>query len=630
MISSPTWDAFADQHLRDSIEKVVVYNSLIDGGDVVDNFFETTSFPTSSTSDAAEFNLSNMNDRKLSVSLDPATDIYYISKSPMDVIQRDIRTTNGVIHMMNGVVAPASNSSKDYFLSVLNNWKSGGTVDKKNHLLLARVLQVCGLYDTLAVKRDEVYEMKYLRGEIPDLEGMTSVGFAEGTTAKVPQHRKIGFTIFVETDDYLASQNIDATSDDLFDQLKEWIQGNELIFFDPAKEHAVSWGTDYTNPYNYLNLWMTYHMLPMRIPADKLVIHDNERGYNPSESKKEEYTIPIYEYYTTMGVRRLLKIYESKESKGVYLNRFPKYNRERTKDADGHEKSCDVDKVGCLVIKNEADPEIMENCMIYPIDAPLAYNRHTRENLAKDRLRFDGMSLFPEAMTNDIRRNTQGKKNTDYRWVHIPPTSVYPYFENMTMSDETTFVYYNTYERWCNLQEDEMKAVGHYEIMVKLPPVPMQGIYELRYCVLANGNRGVVQPYFGHDLSNLPVTGIPMNLTISPNNGAVDQALMGWVSDDPDDEDKNAETDRQMRNNGFMKGSKSISTSDGGTDTERDDNHRENSRRILTRMTMYPDRTYYLKLKSVRQGERAEFYMDYLELCPKEIYDNPNEPEDIW
>jgi len=23
-------------------------------------------------------------------------------------------------------------------------------------------------------------------------------------------------------------------------------------------------------------------------------------------------------------------------------------------------------------------------------------------------------------------------------------------------------------------------------------------------------------------------------------------------------------------------------------------------------------------------------YMDYFELCPRFVYDNPNEPEDIW
>jgi hypothetical protein len=45
---------------------------------------------------------------------------------------------------------------------------------------------------------------------------------------------------------------------------------------------------------------------------------------------------------------------------------------------------------------------------------------------------------------------------------------------------------------------------------------------------------------------------------------------------------------------------------------------------------MDPEETYYLKIKSVLDSDKKEFYMDYLELVAKEIYDNPEEPEDIW
>ena len=48
------------------------------------------------------------------------------------------------------------------------------------------------------------------------------------------------------------------------------------------------------------------------------------------------------------------------------------------------------------------------------------------------------------------------------------------------------------------------------------------------------------------------------------------------------------------------------------------------------RQTLDPDKTYYLRLKSVLDNSRTEMYMDYLEWCAKEIYDNPIEPEDIW
>ena len=70
IISSASWDGFPkdDNNVTlDSIRKVIVYNSIIDGGDVM-------SFPTSSfngTSDKAEdIEYSNMNDRRMKICYD--------------------------------------------------------------------------------------------------------------------------------------------------------------------------------------------------------------------------------------------------------------------------------------------------------------------------------------------------------------------------------------------------------------------------------------------------------------------------------------------------------------------------------------------------------------------------------
>ena len=48
------------------------------------------------------------------------------------------------------------------------------------------------------------------------------------------------------------------------------------------------------------------------------------------------------------------------------------------------------------------------------------------------------------------------------------------------------------------------------------------------------------------------------------------------------------------------------------------------------RQTLDPDKTYYIRFKSVLDKLTPEFYMDGLEWCPKEVYDNPEKPEDIW
>ena len=109
--------------------------------------------------------------------------------------------------------------------------------------------------------------------------------------------------------------------------------------------------------------------------------------------------------------------------------------------------------------------------------------------------------------------------------------------------------------------------------------------------------------------------------------GDLDAKRVGWEDDNPDDDDYTAEIDKRMRNNGYMKGPQSIDSNNG---TERGSNDRENIRHIFVRQTLDPNETYYIKLKSVLASDRKEFYMDFIEYCAKEIYDNPEKPEDIW
>ena len=612
LIAEPSWDAFPNEHKLDSIRKVIVYNSIIDGGDEPDAYFYTTDFPN----DKDEFILGTLNDRKLSVRkpINYPDSIFINDDCPISVTERDILAINGIIHQIGKVIAPKDISAASYIQQYLDEKKDG-------FLACFRVIQACGLLDTLSKVRDEKYEELYQTGQIPNLIGMTSYGFAEGDIGYAPKHRLYGFTIFAEPDDFWRSEGIDPNAPDLLKKLTQWIIDNHQY----SDDDQFVTDENYMKKENLLYQWITYHMLPMRIPKGKLVFHVNEYGYNLS--RPEAYSIPVYEFYTSMGKRRLFKLTESGASHGVYINRFPITDNTRT--GTGEEIGCDPDKVGSLVDVNSSLAILndMTNCCVYPIDAPISYNDQVRNNLQKNRIRFDGMSLFPEAMNNDIRLKKASEER--YKHVYIPNTvNSYNYLENMQQNADMNFVYYNAWnDDWCNLHRDEMKAVGRFEVMFKLPPVPRRGTYEVRYKVLANGNRGVAQIYFGSDPDKLPVAGIPIDLTMDCRND-LDAKKVGWENDHQDDDDYNAEIDKRMRNNGYMKGPQSIWGNDG--QTERGYNHRENIRHIFVRQTLDPNETYYIKLKSVLDSDRKEFYMDFIEYCAKEIYDNPETPEDIW
>lgn len=612
LIDQPSWDSFTDSVKLDSIRKVIVLNSIIDGGDLASQRFEISEFPVINN---AEFPIGNMAENKYIVNWsDTDPDSVCINKDcVVDIKNRDILVTNGVVHRLSKVVAPNPITASKYIQRILDNEEEG-------LLVISRAIQAAGLMDTLSVVRDEVYEEKYQTGQIPDLKDFLSLGFVDprvnpGTDAYAPPHRLVGFTIFAETDDYWRSQGIDPHSSNLLRELTQWILDKHQYSDD---DKFVTDGVGYDSPQHLLYQWVTYHILPMRIPANRLLIHSNEYGYSASNPTK--YTIPVVEYYTTMGKRRILKLYESGASNGVYLNRFPILDNGRR--GTGLEIGCDADKTGSLVIRDGELTNVqgIENACIYPIDKPLSYNDDVRNLLMKDHIRFDGFAIFPEAMTNELRRKSS--KEDRHMHIYIPPTSVYPYFENMTLNDDCMYVYFNGWGyNWCNYSCDEIKALGRYDVTMKLPPVPRKGIYELRYKVLANSVRGTCQMYFGSDPENLPVTGIPVDLTIPVNHIST-----GWEQDTEDDI-YNAEVDKRMRNNMIMKGIKSVND-EVAPRTERE---KENcSRRIVTRQMMDPDKTYYIRFKSVLDSDRKELYMDYLEFVSKEIFDNPEKPEDIW
>ena len=605
LLSEPSWDAFVSDHKRDSVIRVVVCNSVIDSGDHEEAFL-VNAFPQKT---GTEFPLNNMNDRRLSVRYQGVDTIFINNTCPINITERDIIVTNGVIHQVTRVIAPKDVTAALYLQEMLDN-------DQEGFLVMAKAIQACGLMDTLSKIRDEVYENRYLRGEIPENMHMYIDGHFPNGDNWTPRHRLYGFTIFAETDEFWREQGLDpkAPSATLLPALIQWIVNNHQY----SDDDRFTTDENYESEMNLLYQWTTYHILPFRTPADRLVFHRNEFGYDQA---RKTFTIPMYEIYTTMGKRRLLKIYESKESNGIYLNRFPKLEQDRREIL--HELYCDADKEGCYV---DRDPEhaILNdiiNCCIYPIGAPLSYNDNVRDNLAKERLRFDGMTLFPEAMNNDIRlKMSADEKNQD---VYIPATRIYNYFENMQMNDQTLFVYLNAYGyNWCNLHSDEMKAKGRFELTFKLPPVPRRGTYEFRYDVLPNGDRGIQQFYFGSDPTKLPAAGIPVNLT-----KGIGSMNVGYEADGKD-EDYNIEVDKRLRNNGVMKGAKTVTADGSSSDIER--NRSSNLRYIIIRQTMDPDKTYYMKLKSVLDSEDKEFYMDYMEYCPKEVYDNPERPEDIW
>jgi len=599
IIPEASWDAFPSERARDSVRAVIVLNSILDGTKQ-ERTYISAEFPKTNE----EFAINTMADRKISVTY-YKQDLDSMSIDgicPVSKKNRDIETINGFIHQLGYVINPSNETLGSTLHKYAFDYESGLSV-------MANLIETCGLIDTLTKVRDERYEVLYKTGAFPSFKWQL-----RGWEIPAPEHRKYGFTLFAETDDFWEAELGKDRRDIKKEDVIAWLE-NKNYYPDAVNDD------DYRNENNLLNQFVTYHLLPQRIPVDKLALHYNEKGYN-YKLRNASPTVPVWAHYVTFGKRRLLRIWESAESQGPYLNRFPKLNKGRREDY--HESECAEENLGVEIRTDETSGIVkLINAIIYPIHEPIAYTENVRNQLAKQRLRYDAWELQPEAMNNDMRLVSQ----TDAIW-YFSSDPDKQYFENATVnSKQTHFMLLSGRDQsWPNYQGDELLAEGVYDITITLPPVPKFGVYEIRMGVSTySGTRGICQVYWGPRKDQLVAQGIPVNMQLGGNSSG---NMLGWEVD-TDDDDYNAEVDKKMRNNGFLKGPEYIVASAGGRETNR--MNAGATRRIVVRESMSPDVQYYMRFKTVQPDYTTkQLFVDYLEWCPKEVYDNPETPEDIW
>lgn len=630
LITEPTWDGFTSEEDKDSIFRVIVFNSILDSGD--QQAFDILDFPDHEH----EFGQANMNDRKLRVfygTEDPDS-ISINGTSLVNKKNRGITLTNGYIHQVESVIAPSNDRMGEFIALWARNPKSGYSV-------MSKLIMACGLVDTLNAFRDDTWEYLYLTGGVQDLPKHTSVG----QIGTIPRHRYYGFTLFAETDHFweeTLGKNVEEIEvKDVCGYLKQ------SGLFDHVD--GTTFGEDYSDQMNFLNQFVTYHLIPQRIGREKLVIHYNELGYNYTQNSSP--TVPICDFYQTMGLPRLIKTYESRESKGIYLNRFPvlrngvgRFSKSQENLNDYHESGDFYALSGLATAPDEnqgvkvltysetgTDNSSVANGIVYPIEHLLCWSENVVNQMANQRIRIDAGCMMPELMNNDIRshRAYYSYGATNCRGI---PTN-YRYIENIEIKDGTLFYYLPGYlSSWHNLQGDEYNIIGRYDFTMKLPPVPRSGQYEIRFGVATGSRvRSMAQVYFGSDPDMMPAAGIPMDLRLGgleKRDGSVTtDSGVGWEAD-TDDQEHNDEVAKRMRAKGFMKAPNLWTNSMGSSNSIRTFHYM--TRRIVVSTYLTPYQNYYIRFKSVLDLEDREFYMDYFEYVAKEVYDNPNVPEDIW
>lgn len=578
------------EDIPDSIAEIIVFNSIIDNGNA--EAYATTDF------NEGALNRTNMNDRYVNITFgnaaDGTTQIYVNANSL--ITTKDIEVENGYIHEIDKVLSPSIATIADLIIST------------ENMKFFGELLDATTWDDSLLAYKDEDYELNNeLAGKTRDQVGLT------GWNGSYPEHRYFGFTVFVETDSVFKANGINNIED-----LKTYLKANAYY------DENTSWGNDYDNPNNAINQFMAYHILPERLIWDRLVIFSNEYGFsNSAPNDGRSFRVNVWEYYETIGKhRRSLKITGIRDGKRI--NRHSEYELLKTYK----EKAATVDIPGIAISSNNGkfDNNAL-NGYYYPINDLLVWTENVPNKILNERMRYDVCSLLPELMTNNHRRDRS------QAWYYP-----YDYFTSKAggsgaipiMSESTDFAYLSNYQNegfsttsggsWTNYQADEFNIRGKYDFVLKLPPVPYTGTYELRYGVNADANRGMAQIYLGTNPKNLPAIGIPIDLRIVGTD-----PMIGWVSDKELGTDEAIQDkDKQMRNNDYMKGPAYFYP---GEESGR--NCPISTRKIIFRGQLEAGKTYYVRFKSVLESTVTQFFFDYLEFVPKSIY-NGDKAEDKW
>ena len=541
------------------------------------------------------------------------------------IINRDHEVENGVVHTIDKLFYRSTNYIIDEMenMGIYNIW--------------CDALKQTGL--------DEVMKEHIRTNGVSwfTIDPETKYPFAE-----YPTSCKVGFTVFAETDKVLQNKGI-TNWKELAAKANEWYKdcASWYSYLEDHPEIKISTGTDYTNQWNTLNMFLRYHILKYSLSMDKLVYSYNELEY-----------ADVYEYVRTLLPYTMFKLTGVKENGSVgsiYINRVlnnptltstPGAN---SKSAYEEEYKNSIKESGIKVGGSSTElSRQASNGWIHPIDDILCYESKVPNEVLNERMRFEFMSLLDESMTNQFRGYSYldfssrfGRSDKKIGAIRFPEG----YFENMVIyNGESSRIYYlakdeaktlnngfnpANWDCWLDYQGDELFVRGAYDFAIKLPPVPKDGTYELRFGYVITGKRTMVQFSLGHssDRSKMTTCDIPLDQRVG-----IESSTIGWT--DPDkDGDLGAATDKSMHNRGWMRGPNYFSNFKKGAEgTARTNISRQpHIRRVVTKQFFKQGEDNWFRCKTAMPDDtEAEFELDYIEIVPVSVYNHPTLTEDVF
>ncbi len=564
-------------------------------------------------------------DRNLSdkvIYITSSGDTYLVNDLSL-IVQRDVELHNGVLHGIDRVIQPSDMKIEEFFETY------------PQYSLFGHLMDYVGLAESGRILTDP--EADYV-ADTRDYEAYKGAA----NTIEVPTAKYQFYTCFIEPNEVYAREIPElanaTTVQDSIDAVKAYaFDWYNTEFADATEaERAAALTENWDEPENYLNRFVAYHFVNMKVDRADFTRYNVAIASGYSRMK---------EFYESLAPNQMIYLssganghpwtssgseYTDPNSDMVVLNPNPEaddiiFNSNR----DWGRPVRYVASVGDNTITTENGFfHELENILYYP-----------RSDFKRIRFRHDiSASFFPEIMSNDLRYKYM---NTGYI---VLPQEPYQYASNIyfisseTIQIQTSPNTSSAVGSWNSNLGDEMMFSGPYDFVLRMPPVPA-GTWEVRLGYVSADDRGCAQFFLGSDadcdweakdFSGLQSTGIPIDLTVSF------LTQMGRTESEASDTDKSEaeirQLDKEWYANGRMKGSNNMLGANGNdTRSLREILSGHNpSRRIIGRITLSQDGPIYLRARAMTDEEGVRLGIDYLELCPDNVYNNPNmsEPRD--
>ena len=533
------------------------------------------------------------------------------------IIEADSLVTNGIIHVLDRVV-PRNTRLLPEELQRIPEFS-----------IFSEALQMTGLADSLRRTRKDV---EYTITDRNDNNSSRDPLY-------VPYDNLIMYTVFAETDSVMRLNGIN-NIDDLIAYANR-VYGDAANWYDYPVEKGItiSTGTDYTNRFNTLNMFVAYHLLFAGMPVDQLLYENNEKWQKAKTWNYVNDAQP-FDYYETMLPNTILKIWqpEPKLSKrSLFINRYVAFNT--LTDELGTMGSADLHQVIFKGVKinrpsdtNGAPTNIQTfNGYIHSLQDMLVYDRQVPQGVLHERLRFDTTTFLPEFINNGIRMSNSSEMKAlnggGSGWRVAFPLNFFDGVKSYTSENRLRYNIKGAYNAW---QSDAFQGWGDYDLAIKLPPLPT-GNYEFRVFYTPMSHGGMMQFYLGtsSSLQSMMALDIPLDVRIPISDPRIGSTHFY------EEDDLGVATDAALRNRGYMRGLFSyVDHPEYGDGNSTDHNMRSDARnaslrRILCRQLFRQSEEHWFRIKNVISDETdLKWQLDYIEFVPLDVVDNDAYSED--